>query len=462
MFKFLFLILVITIISFTAVWFIENDGSIMVEWMGYQIQTSITFTLLAISSLFLTLFVILQILISIKKAPENFQKSMKDKKKEKGLTALTEGFAAIAAGDTKQAKKLTKQAVGCLGNVPVTKLLSAQAAQLDGNVAEAKVHFTAMLENKETEIIAIKGLLLEAEKEGDFEKAISLAEKALISQPNSDWANKVLLRLYKLTKRWQAAKKATDRLIKLKLIDKSEAKRDIAIISLAQSSEQSKKGNKQQALEYAQTAYKELPDFAPAAVLYSSLLLEVNKKNKRKAINALEKCWKQKPHPMIASHYMEIFKNENAQKRLKHAERLLKFRPNNFNSHILVAKASISAENPSNARNHLKMALNTKETHEICNMMAEVERMEEADDEAINKWIERSQLAEPSTSWACKKCNAVQDEWKINCNNCGAFDSLQWDDKKSSINIINPLEKLNIEDKTNNQQNPVHQQAPDK
>ena len=167
MFKFLTFILILTLISVSAVWFIENDGSIVVEWMGYRIQTSVMFTVFSIVVLFFLLFVILQVLSAIKNAPKNYQKSVKDKKKEKGLIALTEGFAAIAAGDVKQAKKLTKQAVGCLGNAPVTKLLAAQSAQLEGNFGEAKVHYSAMLENKETEMIAIKGLLLQAEKDGD-------------------------------------------------------------------------------------------------------------------------------------------------------------------------------------------------------------------------------------------------------------------------------------------------------
>ncbi|PIR37793.1 MAG: hypothetical protein COV35_08455 [Alphaproteobacteria bacterium CG11_big_fil_rev_8_21_14_0_20_39_49] len=445
MFKFLTFILILTLISVSAVWFIENDGSIVVEWMGYRIQTSVMFTVFSIVVLFFLLFVILQVLSAIKNAPKNYQKSVKDKKKEKGLIALTEGFAAIAAGDVKQAKKLTKQAVGCLGNAPVTKLLAAQSAQLEGNFGEAKVHYSAMLENKETEMIAIKGLLLQAEKDGDTEEAITLAGKAIQAQPNSDWANKVLLRLYKITKRWREARNLTERAAKLKLITKEQAKRDIAVMDVALSIEAKEKGNIQTAIEYAQKACKELTGFPPSAVIYAKLLVEANKNNKRKAVNVLEKCWKINPNPLIADEYMEIYSGETPEKRLKYAERLLKLKPNDVNSHIIVAKAAIAADNTSKARNHLKVSLNIKETAQICLLMAEVERIEEADDEAVKKWVSRAKICPPDTGWHCKKCSASQTIWNANCDNCGSFDSLKWSDNKSAINILTPKEQLSIE-----------------
>ena len=445
MLKLLTFVLILTLISVSAIWFIENDGSIVVEWMGYNIKTSIAFAVAALSLLFFTLFFALQILATIKNAPKNYQKSVKDKKKEKGLVALTEGFAAIAAGDTRQAKKLTKQATACLGNVPVTKLLSAQSAQLEGNLSEAKIHYSAMLENKETEMIAIKGLLLQAEKDGNIEEAVLLAEKAIKSQPSSDWANKVLLRLYKITKRWKEARNLTENLARLKIITKEQAKRDVAIMNLALSKEAQTSDRKVTAMEFSQKAYKDLPGFAPAAVIYAKLLMEVSKKNKRKSVNALEKCWKINTNPALANSYLEIYENDTAEKKLKHAEKLLKLKPNDFNSHIIVAKNAIAAGDSTKARNHLKMALSIKETATICNLMAEVEEIDASDDEAVKKWSERAQNCQPDSDWGCRKCSASQTNWNTNCNNCGSFDSLKWTDNKSTIDLVNVKENLAVE-----------------
>ena len=254
-----------------------------------------------------------------------------------------------------------------------------------------------------------------------------------------------MLRLYKITKRWREARNLTERAAKLKLITKEQAKRDIAVMDVALSIEAKEKGNIQTAIEYAQKACKELTGFPPSAVIYAKLLVEANKNNKRKAVNVLEKCWKINPNPLIADEYMEIYSGETPEKRLKYAERLLKLKPNDVNSHIIVAKAAIAADNTSKARNHLKVSLNIKETAQICLLMAEVERIEEADDEAVKKWVSRAKICPPDTGWHCKKCSASQTIWNANCDNCGSFDSLKWSDNKSAINILTPKEQLSIE-----------------
>ncbi len=37
----------LTLAAIGAMWFIENDGSIVIEWLGYRVQTSVAFTILA-------------------------------------------------------------------------------------------------------------------------------------------------------------------------------------------------------------------------------------------------------------------------------------------------------------------------------------------------------------------------------------------------------------------------------
>lgn len=435
MIKLFIFLLTLTIAAIVAAWFVENDGSILVVWMGYRIQTSVAFAILASGIVFILLFSILQILIYLKNIPKNYKKSATGKKREKGFVALSKGFIAIAAGDGKQAKKLSKQAVGYLGQAPATRLLEAQSAQLEGNSAEAEIHYNAMLENKETEIIAIKGLLIQAEKNEDLKKAIFLAEKAIKIQPDSTWANPVLLRLYKITKRWEEAKNLLHKNAKLKLIDEKQAKREGAIICIAQSHEQENLGNTEKALEFAQIAFKELPDFAPVAIVFSKLLLASDKK--RKAIKILENVWKENPNPQIAKLYMEIFASESPEKRQKHADKLLGLNPNDINSHIVVADTAISADNPAKARSHLKTALAMRETSLICQMMADVERLEGTGRDAIDKWLKRSQMCNAEPVWSCTKCGASQNIWDTNCDNCQSFDSLKWSEHKSKVDVFN-------------------------
>jgi HemY protein len=425
----------ITIFSLAAMWFIENDGSIVVEWLGYKIQTSVAFAVLASVIIFVILTTILQFLLWLKNAPNAYKKSLIHKKRDHGLTALAAGFAAIAAGDTKQAGKQTKKAINCLGPEPITRLLEAQTAQLEGDMEQAKVHYTAMLESKETEIIAIKGLLLQAENDGDLKKAIFLAEKAVTLQPDSDWANKILLRLYKITKRWQQAEVVLSKAVKLKVIDKKSAQRTLALMSLAQCNQYLDNEDYELALKAAKKSYEILPSEVAIAVTYARLL--DNADNKAKAIKILETSWKSEPHPNIIELYINIHHSESFEKLIKKLEKLMDIQKNFADGHIAIAKVAMLANNPIKARNHLKMALLIKETKVICKLMAEVEEMEGSSREIVKQWLQRAEISNVDSTWACNICGKATEIWTINCSNCQSFDSLKWTNVKENEYINN-------------------------
>lgn len=423
LFTFLFTLVLAAI---AAMWFIDNDGSLTIEWLGYHIQTSMAFAILASIVVLVICTTLLQFLLWVKAAPKKYKKAMRDKRRDNGLTALTSGFAAIAAGDIKQARRLNKQASNYLGNIPITKLLSAQTAQLEGDRELAKVHYTAMLENKETETIAIKGLLVQARQDGDLNKAIFLAEKAISLKPNAEWAILILLDLYKITKRWADAEKIVQKAQKLKVITSTQAKRSMALMSLEMCTELLQRNDLSEALKYAEKSYKALPDFQPVAANYAYVLLKAG--NSNKAAKILENNWKNATHPDTAELYMQLFANENSEKKLKHAEKLLSLAPNSVDGHLIVAKTSMICDNASLARNHLKMALTISETRKICNLMVDLERQEGSDQEIIDQWRQRTQTSNADPAWSCTKCGFNTEKWHTSCNNCNSFDSLKWHD----------------------------------
>lgn len=433
--------LALTLLSIIAMWFVENDGSIIVEWMGYRIQTSVAFASLASIVFIVVTSMLLQFVLWLKNYPERLRKKHLEKKRDNGLTAITEGFAAIAAGDTKQAKTLTKKATNCLGPIPITKLLSAQTAQLDGDKELAKVHYTSMLENKETEIIAIKGLLIQAREEGDIAKAQFLAEKALNLKSDASWAISILLDIYKMSKNWEKAEELLELAIKKKLVTKEAADKTSSVISLARSKEMLEAGKNEEALSEIKTAYKMNPEFVPIITLYTQILLKSGEK--RKAARILENSWKQKPHPEVAEIYSNIFSGESNEKRIKNAEKLLTLQPNHPESHLAVAKVAINTGTLSKARNHLKIAIGMRETSSICNLMAELERQESASPEIVQAWVQRAEVANDENAWICNKCHATSHKWSTNCSNCNTFNSYYWDNPSNSrMNVISDQQEL--------------------
>src|SRR3546814_2760390 len=67
-------------------------------------------------------------------------------------------------------------------------LLSAQAAQLNGDETAARRYFEAMLEKDDTAFLGIRGLLTQALKAGDDAEALRLARRAHRLRPDAAWA----------------------------------------------------------------------------------------------------------------------------------------------------------------------------------------------------------------------------------------------------------------------------------
>ena len=121
----LFIILLIAA-SIGAAWFIENDGSIIIEWMGYRVQTSVGFAIILGVVFVAICTVIVESILWVRSLPERYKRKRREKMRENGISALTEGFAAIASNDAKSARRLSAKAESCLGKLPVTQCYLVQ------------------------------------------------------------------------------------------------------------------------------------------------------------------------------------------------------------------------------------------------------------------------------------------------------------------------------------------------
>jgi HemY protein len=58
--------------------------------------------------------------------------------------------------------------------------------------------------------------------------------------------------------------------------------------------------------------------------------------------------------------------------------------------------------------------------------MAAIERGQGESDEVVRGWLARALGASRGPQWICGKCNHVHAAWAPVCENCGAFDTLDW------------------------------------
>lgn len=433
--RILIFLIIISAISLAGMWLLDHDTILTMNWLGYRIEASLFFIVATIIGTFITGLLLVLLLLWLGNAPHRMAKHYADIRREKGMVALTQGFAAIASGDIILAKKLAKHAGHRLGKTPLTLLLQTQAAQLAGNDTEVKQQLSLLLEHKETELIALKGMLLQAQKSGDINGAITLAERAYALNPDAVWVVPILTDLYKYTKSWQKARRTLEDAVKRKTIHPGNHNRMLGILLLSEAEEKLQAGDAEAALNFSYRANKLLPGFVPAAVTLGAILLQLGKK--RKAAHMLEQHWETSPHPDLAKAYMALYAGEPEEKQLKHVERLVASNENHPESHRIIAQYALLAENLSKARNHLKLLLQMRPTVSAYQLMYEVDKHETGiAAEILQQWLDKAAKAEQDAAWVCKECGySTKERWSQNCSNCNHFDTYQWKEA-SAVHVI--------------------------
>ena len=58
--------------------------------------------------------------------------------------------------------------------------------------------------------------------------------------------------------------------------------------------------------------------------------------------------------------------------------------------------------------------------------MAAIERGQGAPDEVVRGWLAKALVASRGPQWICGNCTHIHAAWVPVCENCGAFDTLDW------------------------------------
>src|SRR3954465_4538527 len=130
-----------------AVWLAERPGNVTVEWRGWRVDTSAGVLVLSVGVLILLGIALWLLYRWIVGAPSALLEGWGESRRRRGYRELTQGLAAVAAGDGVEAQRHARRAEQLLSEPPLTLLLSAQAAQLNGDRAAATRAVDAMLKD---------------------------------------------------------------------------------------------------------------------------------------------------------------------------------------------------------------------------------------------------------------------------------------------------------------------------
>ena len=407
-----------------GVFFADHPGQVAIVWQGWQIETSVGVLVVAAALAALVAGLLYSLVALVIKTPRRLRRRRRERRRRAGYRALSRGMVAVAAGEAQEARRHAKKAELLLADPSLALLLSAQAAQLDGDEDAAKKFFTAMLERPETEFLGLRGLLNQALRADDRDTALRLSERALALRPGTQWAALSRFGLEARAGRWEAARQTLALAEKRRLIPPERARHQRGVILYELSRAALDADEPRRALKLAAEAQGMTEDLATPAAHYARLLL--GQKRIGRAAGAVERAWRTAPHPELAQVYGAIYDREPPLARVKSFERLAAQNPAARESHLAVAEAALGAQLWGEARRHLEEALAVGVTTRLCLLMARLEEAEHGELGSQREWLDRAVTALPEPRYLCANCGGESLEWRSLCPHCSAFDALSW------------------------------------
>jgi HemY protein len=384
MLRWLIFFLLAGIVAGIAAWFANHPGQVSLHWQDYRIETSAAVALVIVLVLAAVVAALYRLWWTLLRAPRAFARAGREGRQRRGIAALSRGLVAVAAGDAETAQHQARRASSLLDDRRLTLLLSAQAAQLQGDEQAASRFFAAMRERRDTEFLGVRGLLTQAMKRNDRNEALQLAQQAYRLNPKSGWVISTLYELQKETGRWADAEVTLGDCDRLKLISPEAVRRERGQLQY----QLSVAAEGERALRLARSAYRADPSLVPAAIRWAELLIAEGRH--RKAQRVIETVWGQTPDPLLAEVYWQAAKADTDAKKVQAAKKLASYNFRHLESRLAVAAAALDARMWSEARSQLEPVAGDDAPPRVCRSMARLEEGEHGDLVRARAWLLRA------------------------------------------------------------------------
>lgn len=425
MLRAIWFLLKVGIVAAAAVWLVHQPGEVAIVWRGYLIETSASFLVLTVALLFLLWTFAYRLWRAFVAVPDVYRRYKISAAREQGYRAVTDGLVAIAAGDGVAAEKYARRAEYMIPGTPLTKLLTAQTALMQGDAPKARREFADLLEDDTAAIFGVRGLLNEALSEGNYREALELVRKAEQLQPKRIWVIRTLLDLETRNAEWPKAERTLKKAEKLGIVDKEQARQKRQAIWTAMADDNLRLSHIAVATKLLESAYRLGAGFTPAAVRLAKAYRMADKN--RAAFKTIENAWKANPHPDLAGLWMGFMPETKKTKSIYDAgrdtfdwmKRLYDLNPESRDSRRALGAAALQARMWKEARSYLMEADDYR-------MLAKLERAETSNEAKAREWLEKAADNPPEPRWCCASCNHISDDWQGLCPRCGSFATISW------------------------------------
>jgi HemY protein len=403
-------------------WVADRPGSLHVEWLGYDLQTSVFIAGIAIVLFFAAFSLAVWVGVIAWLAPKRIAQRLKQRHLRMGQEALRRGIFAAGAGDRMAALQAGAIARKYLPEDPMTLLLEAQSAQLNEDPIASRQAFERMLEKPEMADLGLRGLYIEARKAGQAEAARQFAGRALAANPALQWSTGALFDIQCREGDWRGALTTLGLARQHRHLQRAEADRRRALLltELAIELEDAQQGK---ALAYAQEALGLAPSLVPAAAVAGRILAAQG--NTARATKLLTQVWRTSPHPEIALIYAHSRTGDSPRDRLARVKTLAESAPASLESDIAVAVAAIEAKDWEAARAALQPHLASNPPARVCRLMARIEAGQNRDSGRAREWLAKAARGAPDPVWVAPD-GTVSKDWHAVSPKSGALGAFEW------------------------------------
>jgi HemY protein len=424
MIRFLGILVGAGVAAVITAWIADRQGELVFTLDAYEVHMSAPVAIGLLVLFAIAMIVLVRLITALISGPGAIGAWFNARRIRSGNDSLSRGLIAVAAGDVLEARRHADRARGILGPHPLSLLLQAQTASLDGNVTAQHHAYRKMLTYQDTELLGLRGLFMLAARENRHDEALAFAARAHALKPRAPWAVNALFDLHTARGEWAEARNVLEALAAARLLDANVVHRRRAVLLTAEAIDADRRGESEKALGLASDALALAPGLVPAAVLAARRLAAAGKIWRAQGV--VEACWAEAPHPDLAEVYVAIKPDEADGQRAQRLAGLAHLNRDHFESRVLEAEEAARLKNWPEARRLLAPLADEFATARVCALMAEIEDGENSDSSAAHGWLSRAVRAARDAEWRCSHCGATQADWSPVCHGCGRFDTLNW------------------------------------
>lgn len=423
MIRVLFFLILVGAIGLGFAWLADRPGDMVVTFDGYQYQVTLMVAAVAVVAIVAAIMLAWWVVKAVWNSPYTITRYFRVRRRDRGYQALSTGMIAAGAGDALLARQKNKEAAKLIRSdqEPLIQLLEAQTLMLEGNHEAARDKYEQMIDDPETRLLGLRGLYLEAERQGNRDAARHYASRAANVAPQLGWAAESTIEEKAEEGDWDAALKLLDAQKGALKVDREGFNRRRAVLLTAKAMavfDTDPAGARSGALEANRLA----PDFVPAALIAARALFRGDEI--RKGSRILEAAWRKQPHPEIADLYIHARHGDAALDRLGRAQRLKSLHTNHAESALAVARAALAAQEFALAREEAESSIRMDPRESAYLLLADIEEAAGGDAGREREWLARAVRAPRDPAWVAD--GVISEHWAPQSPVTGKIDAFRW------------------------------------